>query len=60
MAQAYKCDRCKKLKEGTHHGKVEWSENLPQNEYLSKTIFELCPDCYRDIDSAISNPKLTA
>ncbi len=54
MAQAYKCDRCKLLKEGERHGQVKIGLNDRSFRDYTKTL-DLCKDCCIKVDIFISN-----
>ncbi len=55
MAQAYKCDRCRKLKEGEKHGQVTIVQEDRDLSY-PKTL-DLCRDCYIVVDIFITTPS---
>lgn len=63
MSEAYECDRCGSLREGTPDTDVQVMEGEPRTgqqddarefhersgTYISKFIFDLCPACRNDL-----------
>lgn len=52
MAQAYKCDRCERLKEGEKHVTVR-IEKYEDLDGKAKTL-DLCHECYIQVDIFIA------
>jgi hypothetical protein len=49
MAQAFKCDRCKQLKEGMKKGVANIYEDNPKDEFGIDIYFDLCDSCFSDV-----------
>lgn len=55
MAEAYQCDRCKKLFTGNDFKHIVFNPNHQASSMDRKAFtFEICDDCYKDIENYVA------